>query len=95
MGLAGALVVLPADGSAYGGTATPRHGVRRRRGAGAQRDRPGAQRRPGRPSTCASFRPKYRLINGKPFPATDPVSTDQGHKVLLRYVNVGLAERTR
>ena len=36
-----------------------------------------------------SFAPKYRLINGKPFPAADPVSTDQDHKVLLRYVNVG------
>ena len=38
------------------------------------------------------FAPKYRLINGKPFPATDAISTDQGHKVLLRYVNVGAAD---
>lgn len=36
-----------------------------------------------------SFRPAYRLINGKPYPSSDPVATDQGHKVLLRYVNAG------
>jgi len=36
-----------------------------------------------------NFAPNYRLINGKPFPATDVISTDQGHVVLLRYVNVG------
>ena len=36
-----------------------------------------------------NFAPAYRLINGKPFPSTDPISTDQGHQVLLRYVNVG------
>ena len=36
-----------------------------------------------------SFSPKYRLFNGKPYPAADPISTDQGHQVLLRYVNVG------
>ena len=26
-----------------------------------------------------SFSPAYRLINGKPFPSSDPVPTDQGH----------------
>ena len=36
-----------------------------------------------------TFRPRYRLLNGRPFPATDPIATDQGHTVLLRYVNVG------
>lgn len=36
-----------------------------------------------------TFAPAYRLINGKPFPESDPISTDQGHRVLLRYVNVG------
>ncbi|HEV7897254.1 MAG TPA: multicopper oxidase domain-containing protein [Planosporangium sp.] len=35
--------------------------------------------------------PRYRLINGKPFPETDPVATDVGRAVLLRYVNAGLA----
>ena len=65
-----------------------RHGVRRRGGPGAQRGRPGAERRPG-DLRHARLPAAYRLINGKPFPATDPISTDQGHKVLLRYVNVG------
>lgn len=37
-----------------------------------------------------SYRPKYRLINGKAFPETDPVATDVGRKVLLRYVNAGV-----
>jgi hypothetical protein len=37
-----------------------------------------------------NFAPKYRLINGKAFPESDPVATDVGRKVLLRYVNAGL-----
>jgi hypothetical protein len=37
------------------------------------------------------FSPKYRLINGKAFPETAVVATDVGRKVLLRYVNAGLA----
>ena len=87
MGLAGALVVLPGDGTAYG---TSGHRLRRRRRARRpQRDRPGTERSSGGPSTCATSAPKYRLINGKPFPASDPITTDQGHTVLLRYVNVG------
>ncbi len=36
-----------------------------------------------------TFRPAYRLINGKPYPSSDPIPTDQGHKVLLRYANAG------
>ncbi len=36
-----------------------------------------------------NFHPGWRLINGRPFPSTPAVPTDQGHKVLLRYVNVG------
>ncbi len=35
------------------------------------------------------YRARWRLINGKPFPSTTPIATDQGHTVLLRYVNVG------
>ncbi|MGC9669582.1 multicopper oxidase domain-containing protein [Planosporangium sp. 12N6] len=34
--------------------------------------------------------PKYRLINGKAFPETEPVATDVGRTVLLRYVNAGV-----
>jgi hypothetical protein len=37
-----------------------------------------------------NYAPKYRLINGKTFPETDPVATDAGRKALLRYVNGGL-----
>ncbi|MFD2764984.1 multicopper oxidase domain-containing protein [Micromonospora eburnea] len=37
-----------------------------------------------------AYAPKYRLINGKPFPETDVVATDVGRRVLLRYVAAGL-----
>jgi FtsP/CotA-like multicopper oxidase with cupredoxin domain len=37
-----------------------------------------------------NFRPGYRLINGHSYPsAAGTIATDQGHKVLVRYVNVG------
>ncbi len=36
-----------------------------------------------------NYRPAYRLVNGQAFPQTNSLATDQGHKVLLRYVNVG------
>ena len=85
MGLAGALVVLPADGTAYGSPGTAYHDdavlvlseIDPKLNAN--------------PATfdMRTFAPKYRLINGKPFPSSDPVSTDQGRTVLLRYVNVG------
>jgi hypothetical protein len=35
------------------------------------------------------YKARYRLINGRPFPSTSVIATDQGHKVLLRYVNAG------
>jgi FtsP/CotA-like multicopper oxidase with cupredoxin domain len=35
------------------------------------------------------FRPAFRLINGKPYPSTDPVPTAEDHTVLLRYLNAG------
>jgi hypothetical protein len=37
-----------------------------------------------------NYAPKYRLINGKAFPETDPVATDVNRTALLRYVNAGL-----
>lgn len=90
MGLAGALVVLSADGTAYG---TQPAGY-----PASQYDDdalvvlseidPAFNANPAG-FDLRKFSPKYRLINGKPFPASDPVATDQGHKVLLRYVNVG------
>ncbi|MFF1819677.1 multicopper oxidase domain-containing protein [Kribbella sp. NPDC058245] len=90
MGLAGAFVVLPPDGSAYG---TQPAGY-----PASQYDDdalvvlgeidPAFNANPAG-FDLRKFSPKYRLINGKPFPASDPVATDQGHKVLLRYVNLG------
>lgn len=37
-----------------------------------------------------NFAPKYFLINGKPYPATDLISSASGNKLLLRYVNAGV-----
>jgi len=34
--------------------------------------------------------PRYRLINGKAFPATDPIPATAGATTLLRYLNAGL-----
>jgi len=36
------------------------------------------------------FAPRYFLINGKAYPATAPILTAAGRKVLLRYVNAGI-----
>ncbi len=82
MGLAGALVVLgdpgTADGQAYDDEAV----------VVLSEIDPELNAHPGS-FDMRTFRPRYRLINGQPFPATDPIATDQGHRVLLRYVNVG------
>lgn len=37
-----------------------------------------------------TFAPKYFLINGKPYPATDAITSASGNKLLLRYVNAGV-----
>jgi FtsP/CotA-like multicopper oxidase with cupredoxin domain len=37
-----------------------------------------------------NFAAKYRLINGKAYPNTDPILTTAGLKVLLRYINADL-----
>ena len=90
MGLAGAFVVLPADGTAYGSqpagfpaTAYDDDAV-----VVLSEIDPAFNANPAG-FDLRKFAPKYRLINGKPYPATDPIATDQGHKVLVRYVNVG------
>jgi FtsP/CotA-like multicopper oxidase with cupredoxin domain len=36
------------------------------------------------------FAPRYFLINGKAYPATDSIASASGSKVLLRYVNAGV-----
>jgi hypothetical protein len=90
MGLAGALVVLPSDGSAYGPPAPGYPSTANDDDAvvvlseidpALNADPAGFDMR--------SFAPKYRLINGKPFPSSDPIGTDQNHRLLLRYVNIG------
>ena len=89
MGLAGALVVRPADGTAYGAaTGYPDTSYADDAVVVLSEIDPALN---AAPTTfdMRDFAPAYRLINGKPFPSTDPISTDQGHAVLLRYVNVG------
>ncbi len=79
MGLAGALVVLPTSGGpVYDDDAVL---------VLSELD-PALNAAPGT-FDMRNYDPRYRLINGKPFPETNVVSTDQGHKVRLRYVNVG------
>ncbi len=41
-----------------------------------------------------NFAPKYFLINGKAYPATDPIASAAGNKVLLRYVNAGIQQHS-
>ena len=90
MGLAGALVVRSSDGSAYGPPATGYPGTAYDDDAVVVLSEidPALNAAPAT-FDMRNFAPAYRLINGKPFPSTDPISTDQGHLVLLRYVNVG------
>ncbi|MET3805066.1 FtsP/CotA-like multicopper oxidase with cupredoxin domain [Nakamurella sp. UYEF19] len=89
MGLAGALIVLPADGSAYGTTSGfPATAYQDDAVLVLSEIDPALNANPTG-FDMRNFAPKYRMFNGKPYPASDPISTDQGHVVLLRYVNVG------
>ncbi len=86
MGLAGALVVLPSDPSgAYGTTATAYDDE----AVLVLSDLDPRLNLAPRTFDMRNFKARYRLINGKAFPSTDPIPTDQGHTVLLRYANVG------
>jgi FtsP/CotA-like multicopper oxidase with cupredoxin domain len=82
MGLAGALVVLAADGTAAGQTYDDESVV-----VLSDLD----PRLNADPSgfDMRRYRARWRLLNGKPFPSTTPIATDQGHTVLLRYVDAG------
>ncbi len=40
------------------------------------------------------FHPTYHLINGKAFPDTEVIDTQPGHRVLIRYANLGLADHS-
>jgi FtsP/CotA-like multicopper oxidase with cupredoxin domain len=90
MGLAGAFVVLPSDGTAYGTQPAgyPATGYDDDAVLVLSELDPAFNASPAT-FDLRKFAPKYRLINGKPYPASDPIATDQGHKVLVRYVNVG------
>ncbi|MGW6194658.1 multicopper oxidase domain-containing protein [Kribbella sp. NPDC055110] len=90
MGLAGAFVVLPSDGTAYGTQPADYPASQYDDDALVVLSEidPAFNANPAG-FDLRKFSPKYRLINGKPFPASDPVATDQGHTVLLRYVNAG------
>ncbi|MEP7332474.1 MAG: multicopper oxidase domain-containing protein [Terracoccus sp.] len=86
MGLVGALVVLPADGTTGYGTS-----------ASAYDDEsvmvltevdPALNAHPDT-FDMRGFKPAYRLVNGNAFPEIPAVPTDQGHKVLVRWVNGG------
>ncbi len=81
MGLSGALVVL-GDGTAYG------HAYDDEAVLVLSEIDPALNANPAA-FDMREYHPAYRLINGKPFPSSDPVPTDQGHTVLLHYVNVG------
>ena len=90
MGLAGALVVRSSDGSASGPPATgyPTTAYDDDAVVVLSEIDPALNAAPAT-FDMRKFAPAYRLINGKPFPSTDLISTDQGHTVLLRYANVG------
>ncbi|MEP7088806.1 MAG: multicopper oxidase family protein [Nocardioidaceae bacterium] len=87
MGLAGALVVLASDGTAAG------HSYDDDAVMVLSEIDPALN---AHPTTfdMRGFKARYRLINGRPFPTTSPVPTDQGHTVLLRYVNAGTTSHT-
>ncbi len=89
MGLAGALVVLPTDGTAYGTKAGyPSTAYDDEAVLVLSEIDPKLNASPAA-FDMRSFSPRFRLINGKAFPETDAIGTDQGHRVLLRYVNAG------
>ncbi|MDQ1691191.1 MAG: hypothetical protein QOD87_1299 [Pseudonocardiales bacterium] len=93
MGLAGALVVLPSvAGTAYGNPAGYPDTSYADDAVLVLSEIDPALNKSADPATfdMRNYRPAYRLINGHPYPsATSSIPTDQGHTVLLRYVNVG------
>jgi hypothetical protein len=88
MGLAGALVVLPGNGTGAYGTSETTYNDEAVLVLG-EID-PALNTSPN-PATfdMRQFQARYRMINGKIFPSTDPVATGPGNTVLLRYVNAG------
>ncbi|UQX87378.1 multicopper oxidase domain-containing protein [Jatrophihabitans telluris] len=93
MGLAGALIVLPSTaGSAYGNPADYPNTTYDDDAVLVLSEIDPALNTSPDPLAfdMRNFAPKYRLVNGHPFPSgTSSIATDYGHKVLVRYVNVG------
>ena len=86
MGVAGVLVVRPAGGAnAYAGAAT----VYDDEAVVALSEVDPALNADPAGFDMRNFNPRYRLINGKSFPETDVIATDQGHRLLLRYADLG------
>ena len=91
LGLAGALVVLPSNGTGAYGT-----------GLTAYDDEavlvlseidPALNEAPDPAAfDLRQFQARYRLINGRVFPSTDPIATGTDRTVLLRYVNAGVLQ---
>ncbi len=88
LGMAGALVVLPANGIGAYGTVPSSYDDE---AVLVLSEIDPALNRSANPATfdLRQFDARYRLINGKVFPSTDPVATGVNRTVLLRYVNVG------
>ena len=90
MGMYGALIVKPADGTAYGtsGSAYDEETIL------VLSEIDTALNGSATPATfeMRNFAPKYFLINGKAYasPFTGDIGVNAGHKVLLRYVNAGM-----
>jgi FtsP/CotA-like multicopper oxidase with cupredoxin domain len=82
MGLAGALVVLAADGTASGQAYDDESVV-------VLSDLDPRLNADPTGFDMRRYRAQWRLLNGKPFPSTTPIATDQSHTVLLRYVDAG------
>jgi hypothetical protein len=88
LGMAGALVVLPASGiGAYGSAQTAYDDE----AVLVLSELDPALNTSANPAQfdLRQFQARYRLINGRVFPSTDPVATGVNRTVLLRYVNAG------
>ena len=86
MGVAGVLVVRPtAGGSAYGDATSAFNDE----AVVALSEVDPALNADPAGFDMRNYSPRYRLINGKSFPETQVIPTDQGHKLLLRYADLG------
>ncbi len=88
LGLAGALVVLPANGIGAYGTAQSGYQDEAVLVLGEIDPELNQSANPGS-YDMRQFQARYRTINGKVYPSTDPVATGVNRTVLLRYVNAG------